>query len=179
MGPRPLRLLLLPLVAVGLAWTAEPQDSKPEYLVKAKLLHVLSKYVTWPDQPDQALTFLTVVGDSPFEGNLEAVFPAAEQKGSLRPLTYARKSPRMGLTKILFICESETASLPQILGAVKGQPVLTVSDQPGFASRGVMINLVYQGGHVIIEVNLAALQGANLRLSSQVLKLAKIVNGQS
>jgi hypothetical protein len=55
--------------------------------------------------------------------------------------------------------------------------LLTVSDQPGFAGRGVMVNLVYQDGHVVIEVNHAAIQEANLRISSQVLKLARIVGG--
>lgn len=63
------------------------------------------------------------------------------------------------------------------LAAVQGLPVLTISDTPQFVERGGMIGLVIEGERVRFEANLEPAQRGNLRLSSQLLKLARSVKG--
>ncbi len=53
-----------------------------------------------------------------------------------------------------------------------GAAVLTVGDEPGFAQHGGMIGFVRDGSRLRFEVNLGALQRADLMLSSHVLSLA-------
>jgi len=53
--------------------------------------------------------------------------------------------------------------------------VLTVSDGERLAEQGAMINLRLRGQKVGFDINLAAVDGAGLKLSSQLLKLARIV----
>ena len=53
--------------------------------------------------------------------------------------------------------------------------VLTVSDIDRFARRGGVIGLVLEGDRIRFEVNLKAAERAQLRLSSDLLKLASIV----
>ena len=64
-----------------------------------------------------------------------------------------------------------------ILDSVRGRPVLTVSDGAGFAQAGGMIELFVEGGRMRFAVNLDAVEQAHVRLSSQLLGLAKIVHG--
>ena len=55
------------------------------------------------------------------------------------------------------------------------QRILTVADQDGFCQAGGMINLVSVKNRVAFEVNLTATAKARLRVSSQLLKLARVV----
>jgi hypothetical protein len=52
---------------------------------------------------------------------------------------------------------------------------LTVSDIGGFAQAGGMIGLVEADQRIRFDINLATTHQANLKLSSQLLKLATIV----
>ena len=58
---------------------------------------------------------------------------------------------------------------------MKGAPVLTVGDGDGFARGGGMIGLFVEDGRMRFAINPNAAQRAGLRLSSQLLKLARIV----
>ena len=78
---------------------------------------------------------------------------------------------------MLFISSSERRNLAAILGEANRRAVLTVSDSDRFAANGGMIGFVEADGKIRLEVNLEAAQKANLRVSSQLLKLARIVRG--
>ena len=54
-------------------------------------------------------------------------------------------------------------------------PILTVSDIDDFARAGGMIGLVEAEQRIRFDINLATARQANLKLSSQLLKLATIV----
>jgi hypothetical protein len=55
------------------------------------------------------------------------------------------------------------------------QPALTVGDVPGFLAAGGMIELLIDNDSVRFDVNQSALREKNIRLPSQVLKLARQV----
>jgi hypothetical protein len=76
---------------------------------------------------------------------------------------------------MLFISPSEKEQLPRILTAVKGLPVLTMGDVSGFAQQGVMINFYMEQNKVRFEVNEDKAKDSKLSISSQLLKLARIV----
>jgi YfiR/HmsC-like len=71
---------------------------------------------------------------------------------------------------VLFVAEPGLS-----LASLGGQPVLTVSDLPGFAQQGGVIGLVRQSGRLRFEVNRGAAQTAGLRLSADLLTLATSV----
>ncbi len=74
--------------------------------------------------------------------------------------------------RILFISSSEESQLKQILGALEGTSVLTVSDLPQFSQRGGMVQFVLDGKKVRFEVNLTPVEHAHLAMSSELLKVA-------
>jgi hypothetical protein len=80
-----------------------------------------------------------------------------------------------GACDVLVIEASETGSLPRLLDTLVRQPVLTVGDTEGYGQRGVMVNFYLDQSRVRFEINLAAARRAGLRISSQLLKLARIV----
>jgi hypothetical protein len=54
--------------------------------------------------------------------------------------------------------------------------VLVVGESDGFASAGGMLGFALRENRVGIEVNSAAARQARLKISSQLLNIAKIVN---
>jgi hypothetical protein len=58
---------------------------------------------------------------------------------------------------------------------VRGLPILTVGEAPGFAEHGGVIRFVLEDNRVRFEVNVAAAHQADLTISSRLLTLARIV----
>ena len=76
---------------------------------------------------------------------------------------------------VVYLGEQDEYRLNEVLRALAGQPVLTVGGIGGFAQAGGMIGLYRQDDKVRFEVNLDAVNRSGLRLSAQLLKLARIV----
>jgi hypothetical protein len=77
--------------------------------------------------------------------------------------------------RILFVSASEKLHFEEIIDAVKGLPILTVGETPGFAERGGMIRLMLEDNRVRFEVNVDAAHYGNLNISSRLLTLARII----
>lgn len=75
---------------------------------------------------------------------------------------------------LLYIGDSHAQWIPQI-SALKLKGLLTVSDMPGFARQHGVIELYLQKTKIIFAVNLAHMKSVDVKLSSKLLKLAKIV----
>ena len=57
-------------------------------------------------------------------------------------------------------------------------PVLTVGESPDFLTQGGAINFVVEGGRVRFEINQAAAERAQLRVSSRLLQLGRGTDSQ-
>jgi len=76
---------------------------------------------------------------------------------------------------VAFIAASEERRIPELLRAAAKAPVLTVGDSDGFAEGGGMIGLINADNRVQFEINNDAAQRANLKIGSQLLRLARLV----
>ena len=76
---------------------------------------------------------------------------------------------------ILFVGSSEAAHLEEVLRSLRGLPILTIGEMPGFAKRGGIINFMLEDNKVRFEVNVDAAKQADMNISSRLLALAKIV----
>ena len=76
---------------------------------------------------------------------------------------------------ILFIAASEKKNLPSLIKAVSGQPVLTISELPRFASAGGIFELYRENGRIRFIINLGAARKAGLEISPNLLNLATVI----
>ena len=79
---------------------------------------------------------------------------------------------------MLIISKISENYLKTILSKVKNKKILTISDQKGFAEKGVMLHFINQKNKVKFELNRASLNNSGLSASSELLKLAILVNGE-
>jgi hypothetical protein len=170
-----LATLMLPGPRVGAAADAE----KPtEYEVKCAFLFHFARLTEWPAGAAAAGEpfVVAVVGSDPFGAALERVLHGQSVHG--RPLLLRRAATPEALPErphILFVA-TPRAEAARILRHFRDQPVLTVGEMDGFGEMGGIVNFFVTGeGRIRFEINVRQAEAKGLRMSSQVLKLARIV----
>lgn len=147
-----------------------------EYEVKAAFIYNFAKFATWPPGAfagPQAALVLCVTGGNPFGPALAAL--AGKPVGGRSLAVREVDAGEAGTCHLLFVARPAAERWETIAPAVRGRPVLTIGDSDGFARQGGAINLFLADGRVRFSVNLKALERSGVTLSSQVLRLARIV----
>jgi hypothetical protein len=173
------RFVLLGWIGMSLLGALPAAAQGPgEYQVKAAFLYNFVKFVEWPaGNPDgiPAPLTLCVIGDDPFDNALDAVVRGKSFNGREFQVRHVANVQAARSCSVLFISTSERARVPQILEGLKGTSVLTIGDTPGYAKQGCVIGFLIEDNKVRFEINAAAASLANLKISSKLLSLAKIV----
>lgn len=148
-----------------------------EYQVKAAMVYNMAKYIEWPaDAFGSGKAPLTVcsMGRGPFATALER-YQGKTVLG--HPVAVRRIAPgdEVGECHLLVVSGIERRHLPSVIDQARRRSVLTVGDLTDFARAGGVIGLVEQEGRVRFEINVKAAQQTGVKISSQLLKLAKIV----
>ena len=148
-----------------------------EYRVKAEILYNIARFVEWPAGAlavGSPVTFC-VLGADPFGPVLDDALRGKRIGNRPIVLNRYRELEQAGACQVLFIGASESGRVDQIIGNLGTRNTLTVSEAPHFAERGGMIDFILDRGRVRFEVNVSATERAGLRISSQVLELARMV----
>ncbi|ATX81247.1 protein of unknown function (DUF4154) [Mariprofundus ferrinatatus] len=136
------------------------------------------RFTEWPEndsgQGDSATT-LNILNNDRILEILEAIAakPAGRQVGL--KLQSCKDEACIQGSSVLYIGESEWSGLDPLLKLVDGRPILTISDIPGFAERGGMIEIKYHNEKLTFAVNLQAVERAGLYISAQLLQLGDVV----
>lgn len=171
-------------VAVSLALCSEAvaQSDPLEYAVKATYLYKFVPFVEWPDSAfasPSSPVILCIVGADPF-GDLVDRAVSGETAGR-RPIEVRRlhSADRTAGCHIMYVAGSATQSAAEALHAVRGTPVLTVTDaRQGGAARGI-IHFVIRDDRVRFAVDDRAAAANGLEISSKLLSLATSVRSRS
>ncbi len=172
-------VLLLALFAAlaGPASARAESAMQREYEIKAAYLYNFINYIDWPENafpaPGGTIT-VGIVGQSPFGAAL-AVLNGKQVKGRTVALKQITDIKELDECQIVFINSSEKARLPGLLEKLKDSRVLTVSEIDGFAQQGGIINFISEHNKVRFEINPDAARRLGLNISSELLKLAKVV----
>jgi hypothetical protein len=167
--------------AVLLAATLAGEDAVTapgEYQIKAAFLFNFAKFTGWPAS-DSVLT-VCVLGDDPFGAALDEAVAGKTIHGrtiSVRRLANPKEAGSD--CQVLFIAASESSRLRAVLRELDGKPVLTVGDMPRAARLGTAIGFFTHNNRVRFEINPEAAARAGLKFSSQLLRLAVLVKGET
>ncbi|NOQ25288.1 MAG: DUF4154 domain-containing protein [Bacteroidales bacterium] len=150
------------------------------YVLKAVYLEKISRFIKWPEESlmnDIDKPFIvSVIGKTPLAKNLEQIYVI--QKINNKEVVIKRISNLYEIenSHILVIAESEKKNLQNILSITKDLPVLTISEAPDFAKKGVLINFYEEDNKLRFEINETAVLQSPLQMSFYLLNSAKIIN---
>jgi hypothetical protein len=180
---RPVVSWLLVLLGLSVATVrGDAAAASKEYVVKAACLLNFAQYIQWPESdfagPDAPIV-VGVLGDDPFGTVLEQTFQDESVQGRSLTVKRSRQVDDLKTCHIIFISKSEKERLAETLASLNDVSVVTVGEIDDFALRGGIINFYIDHNKVRFEVNVDAAQRKGLKISSQLLKRARVVGSDS
>ncbi len=186
----PLILLLLLLSHLNSPALNKNEEEFEEYQTKAVFLSAISKFIEWPEESsikDQSKRFvISVIGENPFvikrrkkdtsEDWLTKSYKDKKIKGKKVEIRYISEIKDIPGCHILFVSGSMKKDLPEIIEMARQYPILTIADTPGFAKKGIYINLFIEGEHPKFEVNETGIRSSDLEVSFRLLQYGERIN---
>ncbi len=151
-----------------------------EYELKAVYLERITRFLEWPDEAKGFLaqdTFVIgVLGENPFGNILTDLYAERPIKNRNVKVRYLSQLREIEGCDLLFISQSMSEELPQVLEITAKKPIVTVGDTEGFSERGVLVNFFIEKNKLRFEINEQGLREADIMIDSLLLKVSKIVN---
>lgn len=148
-----------------------------EWRLKAAFVLNFARFIEWPGEAQsgrQEFVF-GIVGETPVGEALEELVRGKTVNGRRMVVRPGVSVAEMSSCDVIYLAGSEQQRLERHLERLRGQPVLSVSDIPGFAGRGGMIELFMEGNRVRFAIDARAMRAAGLVPSSKLLALARLV----
>ena len=169
-------------LVVGLAPQVRAQiNRKPETPgeIKAYFLYNFAKLTVWPKEAmpgENEPLVLGILGKDPFGKDIDIITGKTVHNRKL-VVKYCSNVEEAKVCHCLFISSSEANNFQQTLKALENTSILTIAEIEGFIQQSGIINLVAKqktasSQTVGFEINLAAAVKANLKLDTQLLKMA-------
>jgi len=155
-----------------------PASAQTEYEVKAVFLCKFAQFVEWPATAfadTNSPIVIGVLGDDPFGKTLDEAVKGESPQNRKLIVKRSRRLEDLSPCHILFISKSEKSRVSQIVKSVSGSGTLTVGETDQFARAGGAIGFISEAKKVRFEINGTIARSEGLKISAQLLKLAKLV----
>jgi hypothetical protein len=143
--------------------------------VKAAFVLKIIDFVKWPDKENTTF-MVSVLGDEELFESFKSLGINKAQGKSLVLKRYNLNDIGGEKFDVFFISKLKRQKLSDILAQFENTSVLLIGDDPSFAQMGGMVSLVESKGKLGMEINLRQVKKAGLKISSRLLRLAKIVD---
>jgi len=160
------------------AWPAAPAT---EYQVKAAYLFNFGRFVEWPANAfasPGAPFVIGIFGEDPFGALIDDAVRGESLDGHPLVVRRFRKPEDVAPCNILFIARNEAPRLEKVLQAVRGQPVLTVTDFDGSEGHAAIIVLLTENNRIRMRINVGEARANALVISSKLLRPAELVGNE-
>ncbi len=168
------------ILGVILIWTSPVilNATTREFQVKAAFIYNFARLVKWPKgtfiDPDAPMSFC-VFGKDPFGPLLDAL---AKETIRGRQITVKRvKDIKETSCHVLYISKSvEEERIEQVFRELPPFGVLTIGERHSFGPLGGHIHFMMEANKVRFHVNLYAAEKDGFKISSKLLRIARVVN---
>lgn len=176
--------LTLVIATVPVAASAAPGAAPvyPAYNVKAGLIRLFAQYVDWPAEafanPTDSVV-IGVLGDNPFGEVLESTVQGLKSHGRPLEVRYVKTAEEAVKCQVVFIAQWQKRDEALWLRALRGKPVLTVTESEQGIAHGAVLSFVLDktanGTKVKFDASLPAAREAGLQISARMLQTARKV----
>jgi hypothetical protein len=157
------------LLATGVSWAGQ---AVTQPALRAAFLYNFVKFTEWTGDVSSGPLTICIVEDSALENALTDLVDGSSING--RAVLISRTG-RLRACHLVYLGATEPERAASILDELQGASVLTVSAGYDFVRLGGIVGLVVEQGRMRFAINPDAAQRAGLRLSSRLLRLAKIL----
>ena len=163
------------LLVVNSAFYRPAQTDEEEYSLKAAFLYRFTDYVDWGINNDQNFT-IAVLGESEITTPLNEIARNKKVKDKSMYIKEYKDINEAGSCQVVFVSKNYTGNIESVISKVGDKPVLIITEQPGACEKGADINFFVLENKLKFEINQKAVAKAGLRISSQLLQHATLIN---
>ena len=167
---------------LGLLTAVCAQASAPEDKIKLAFTYNIARFVTWPERESaDATTFrLCVMGREAYRIAADNLVDRRVGTLPIAVVSIEQPADAPGQCDLLYLpSDADDAYADALVTEIGAEPVLTVSDTPGFAELGGIVELTRRSDRVAMRINVEASRRAGLTISSQLLSLATLVASEA
>ena len=176
----PMRRMLLGfvlgLLVLGTAATSAWAQSEDQ--IKAAFLFNFARYVEWPDSAfsgPSAPVRICMAGADDFATIVSQAVGGKSVGDRAVDVVSGIGLADASACHILYVGAGLDGDASAVASSVSGGNVFTVADREGFAKTGGIANFMRADNKVRFEINPGAAKQAGLKISSRLLRLAKVV----
>jgi len=143
--------------------------------VMAAMIYNFALFIEWPtteSEGKQSPFVIGVFGEDPIGAFLENSARVETLQRRRIQIRHLANVNDVKSCRILVVSQSQKKQLPEILDALRGEPILTVGDIDDFAQLGGMIAFKKEGSRIRFQINSDAATRVGLKISSKLLNLA-------
>jgi hypothetical protein len=157
---------------------AAPEARDPDTVRAAFIYNFAARHVKWPDSAhsDKTSPFvLGVLGDVPMVNAL--LETCRNKKSGEHPIEVRLLNTTQAAANchLVYVPQNREAEWPAIVAACGTRPILLVCETDSLLERGAHIGFYVEKSKVRLGANPAAAKKVGLEISSELLKLARIV----
>lgn len=165
-------LIIILFCNSAVSQTAEEFSTKTAFMVK------MSYFINWPESSilnkDNSTFIICIEGSPKYFTSLEDWATTGKIKKRPVTLKYINGDiSELSSCNILFITSNH--NLSSYLDIAREEKILTISDNPGNAQRGVIINFFNVKNKLRFEINIDEAKSLGFKISPRLLKLATII----
>lgn len=165
-----IRIFFLLLLIFCTSLDAYQTESK----LQAVLIGKIAKYISWKDKVPGSNFIITVL-NNPFGNLWNDIYHNKKVKSQHVLIRYIDTIDAIGKTNILYIPDSDSYQLNQILESTKGKNILTISDIRGFAEKNGAVQISFVSQKVKLKINLDVVKENDLNVKSTLLRIADVI----
>ncbi len=174
-------LLVLSILSVG--WSVGDTFAEPrtEYKVKAAFLYHFVQFTEWPTHTFPEVNSrirVCVYGENVFEGFLEKTLESRSVKGRQFDVIQDVTAGEIQHCHLVFVNRNVDLTPKAVQRTLEESRALLVGESEAFLDSGGMIQFYQAGTKIRFAINPDALERNGIRLSSKLLRLAKIVGAR-
>ncbi len=156
-----------------LAYGSPAQRTLPDR--RAAIVCNLSQFVIWPRDAGAGETrAYCLLGEDPIAGALERLCRKSDREEG-KVFRQIDSPDAAAGCHVLFVSPELAYRAPHMIGRLAQTPVFTVSDIPGFAQMGGMVEIVSTTERVNFHINLDAARRAGLTIKAPLLQIARVI----
>jgi hypothetical protein len=146
--------------------------------LKAAFIYNFARFTEWPTDalPPTAAVSACVMGDRDITEALERIVKGRQLAGHAISVSPVEAGGKLRSCQILYMSGLTTSQLAATVTAVRGAPVLTISDAENFVQQGGIAQMFVEDGKMRFNLNLSVSKVSRLQLSSRLLALAAHVH---
>ena len=158
----------------GLTYTTVKAQDRPMHEIHSMMLYNFTKYIQWPENASNSFV-IAVLGDDKVYETLKTWY-SNKAKGTKKfNIIKFNSVTEMKDCDILYVARSSSKQFEQIQATIGAKPTLIITDKEGLGKKGSDINFKLVNNRLAFELNKAALDQSNLKVSSQLMNIAILI----